>query len=445
MIIGIAGSLFWVMILYMAVRKKLGNKKGALCAFFLFLMYCVIYVLLYRDAWVNIFNLISVCLLFFLILWMILPDAIACFAQYKIPFVNRSNIFRGKKVLVIIPHQDDDVNLMGTVITEYTHYGSEVYLLFFSNDSLRIKEALLVAKQQGIPKRNIRFKSYSECGRQEQTCIEENIESFIEEVRPSVIFSVDKDAHPDHRLISDAFDAVFKRIRLDDDNITVFKGFAYSTAWTAEDDFYNDINIRSSLQKKEMADYGYIWDKRIRFPVSKGDLNRCMSGCRSYWNLYLYKSQNAVARAGRVINGDKVFWCISGRSFLENWIKIMDEKENFIYDYLLKEDKKDARFLIYDTRGKQPDMDYYRIIVLKQINCEIEERSSYLCLKFHPNNVFCHIRVEDQSEPQIYDEVIVRSMTVIDKMADSLASYVDRSIAHRIITMYYDFLYLLNT
>ena len=65
--------------------------------------------------------------------------------------------------MVVIPHQDDDILLVGGLITQYTENGSEVSVVFTTHgdgDNLagtRINEAKNVLSELGVKKENIHF------------------------------------------------------------------------------------------------------------------------------------------------------------------------------------------------------------------------------------------------------------------------------------------------
>ena len=85
----------------------------------------------------------------------------------------RDSMFAGKKVMIFVPHEDDDVLLMGGVLEQYVKHNSDVYVVFAENgDSgvskssykigkelgqARAKEAVRTLTSYGIPEKNIIF------------------------------------------------------------------------------------------------------------------------------------------------------------------------------------------------------------------------------------------------------------------------------------------------
>ena len=45
----------------------------------------------------------------------------------------KKQIYGDRKVMLIVPHQDDDLNILGGVLEEYARYGSELFPVFVTN------------------------------------------------------------------------------------------------------------------------------------------------------------------------------------------------------------------------------------------------------------------------------------------------------------------------
>ena len=297
-------------------------------------------------------------------------------------------LYGGKRVMLIVPHQDDDMNLLGGVAEEYVKYGSDLYVVFATNGDyhglaeVRIGEALEVLGRIGIPEDHVIFLGYGDGWDSEgphlyssepgvvrtsvygstQTygtaqkaayregrayTIEnflEDIESVILEYRPDTIYCVDYDLHIDHRALSHSFEKVMGKILKEqkDYRPAVFKGYAYYAAWEAENDFYEE-NILSTQnvfgephhQQPEI----YRWEERVRLPVSAGGLSRSLYSSEIYKVFTLYASQETALHGINVVNGDKVFWeretmslcydadiqCSSGNGWLLNDFMLLEE------------------------------------------------------------------------------------------------------------------------
>ena len=69
--------------------------------------------------------------------------------------------FSGKNVMVFVPHQDDEINLMGGILEQYTAAGSRVSVVFSTNGDFltpaetRMEEALAALAEVGVPEENV--------------------------------------------------------------------------------------------------------------------------------------------------------------------------------------------------------------------------------------------------------------------------------------------------
>lgn len=267
-----------------------------------------------------------------------------------------AEVFGGRKVMVIVPHQDDDINVCGGVLEQFIASGSEVYVVFATNGDfsgegeIRLREALQCAEESGIPENHVFFLGYGDqwedgsvhiynmpedqpmhsgIGKTHTYGIEEhpayrdgNLYTFgnyltdmadvIAQCRPELIFCVDYDSHTDHRATSLIAEKAIGRLLQHDPTYhpVVLKGFGYSTAWYAPEDFYS-LNIKSTQAPSgahmEEVNY-YSWNQRLRLPVKADGLSRSIFTTSVYKNFYIYRSQLAIMHADRVCNGDKVYW-----------------------------------------------------------------------------------------------------------------------------------------
>lgn len=275
---------------------------------------------------------------------------------YEAPETEPKAIFSEKRVLTVVPHADDDLNLLSGVTGQFADAGSEVYVVFVSTGDAaglgeeRVYEAINALSLDGVPEENIIFLGYGDSipdgethvynaapdavtpslsGRTETHAAplheaysegtpytRENLlgdlYGVIDEIRADVIFCVDYDENIDHRAVSMFFDEALGEILAaePDYDPLVFKGFAYSTAFRAPADFYDSVNLLSTVIPggERMENGVYLWDARVRLPVDGRALSRSVTECRSFAVSREYESQNLWRIAPRIINGDKVFW-----------------------------------------------------------------------------------------------------------------------------------------
>ena len=80
----------------------------------------------------------------------------------------KDQVFAGKKVMAIVPHEDDELNLLGGVLEQYVKYGSNVYIVYVFNGDMngdgvqRITEADAAMTAIGIPAENLIFLGYGD-------------------------------------------------------------------------------------------------------------------------------------------------------------------------------------------------------------------------------------------------------------------------------------------
>lgn len=294
--------------------------------------------------------LAGVCVLFFVVgfTWR------QFYTSSSFPSIDdgKQQLYAGKRVMVIVPHEDDELNLISGVLNAYVRYGSEVYPVFvtngdyYGNAETRMKEALSVLDRIGISSEHTIFLGYGDkyqedgphiynaepeqvltshigCSATYGTSAHaayregrsytsdhflEDIHDVIWEYRPDVLFCSEHEEHPDHKAVSLAFDKVMGLLLKEHPEYhpLVFKGCTYASAWHAPSDFFT-LNILSTQASKETPTV-YHWEERVRLPVWDGSLAHSLMRCETAKELSLYTSQGAYDRADSIINGDQVFW-----------------------------------------------------------------------------------------------------------------------------------------
>lgn len=276
---------------------------------------------------------------------------------YRSEDEGKQALYSGKNVMLLVPHQDDDINVLGGVLEEYVKYGSDLRVVFSTNGDYygqaetRFREAVSVLTEIGIPEENIIFLGYGDqwdpagphiynaepgrimasyLGRTETYGISDHspyrkgtaytidnflgdIERVIMEYLPDVIYCVDYDYNIDHRALSHSFEKVMGKILKENGTYKplVLKGYAYNTAWEAVNDFYADNLLPTQnafSEQYEKVPEVYRWEDRIRLPVHAEGLSRSVISAEQNRVLSLYESQGANMYGVRVINSDKVFW-----------------------------------------------------------------------------------------------------------------------------------------
>lgn len=268
--------------------------------------------------------------------------------------------FKNKKVMVIVPHEDDDLLISGQVLPSMYKNGADVRVVFATNGDksvsayTRQSEACNALEKLGIPREKVIFLGYPDgtqlyvgkkaysfssgwdhtyagkgfkdyhfdrFGTHAQYTAEnmvDDIESVILEYRPDYILAIDFDTHTDHRGVSISFEKAMERILKKESGYTpkVLKCFGYSLAWKSKPDFYA-LNIKSTVmqdrEKNNDPSYEtdvpqYRWSSRVRLPIDKKSLSHSILRCSEYKALSEHLSQYAYCYSERIINGDSAYW-----------------------------------------------------------------------------------------------------------------------------------------
>lgn len=314
-----------------------------------------------------------------------------CLAGPVRAFELETPFFQGKRVMVLVPHQDDEINLAGGIMEQYARAGSEVYLVYATNGDYnalaeeRSREALAVAESLGIEKviylgygdqwqpqdeqKHLYFAAdggavwtshYGAAATYGTSVIEpwrqsaytrdnflRDLTELILELRPDVIYCNDYDAHHDHMALDLFFEEVMGNILTarTDYRPAVYKGLCYGTAWYAEPDFVGAENLRASQHPQwehwDRLGIGYDWARRVRLPLSEGNLSRLLSKNQVYRSLALFCSQYGHRFAESVLNGDKVFFERRTDSLLYRARFLADGEETTVFnDFKLKDSRE---------------------------------------------------------------------------------------------------------
>ena len=268
--------------------------------------------------------------------------------------------FKNKKVMVIVPHEDDDLLISGHVLPSMYKNGADVRVVFATNGDKRVSaytrqsEACNALEKLGIPREKVIFLGYPDgtqlyvgkkafsfssgwdhtyagkgfkdyhfdrFGTHAKYTAEnmvDDIESVVLEYRPDYILAIDFDTHTDHRGVSISFEKAMERILKKESGYTpkVLKCFGYSLAWKSKPDFYA-LNIKSTVmqdrEKNNDPSYEtdvpqYRWNNRVRLPIDKKSLSHSILRCSEYKALSEHLSQYAYCYSERIINGDSVYW-----------------------------------------------------------------------------------------------------------------------------------------
>lgn len=319
--------------------------------------------------------------------------------------------FCGKSIVVLAPHQDDEVHVAGSLLKTFSDQGANIYVVYTTNGDYKFKadtrfdEAVSALAEFGISKSNIIFMGYpdgsgSELYRNEDEPIKsksgydhtygsskhndysfnkygesnpytlsnykKDLKNILCDIKADIIFCVDYDSHPDHRLLSIVFDEIMGEILLADNTYKplVYKTFAYALSYECLPDFYSE-NILSTTRPTvgtmlaypvDMLKYSiYDWKSRIRFPIHPKAQTRFLHNNIIFKELCHHWSQGAALHAVYSINGDHVFW--------------QKRTDNLAYSAKISSTSGDCRalrdFKLYSAKDLTSEYEWYSDLLWK--------------------------------------------------------------------------------
>mgnify|MGYP000852791945 FL=1 len=274
-----------------------------------------------------------------------------------------------RTALILVPHEDDEINMAGNLIPLLEEMGVTVFVAFLTNGDyeisadIRIDEAVRALRLLGVSRDCILFLgypdtlNYASCGhvyrnegqpilaengrcetyggagftdyshvrfgshsKYTHECMFRDMRTLILDIAPDLIVGVDLDLHADHRALSLLLDEVLCDIFRsfpEGKRPILLKRFAYSTAYNAPPDYYSD-NLRETIRPHQTAPGGaiidssyYVWGKRIRIPVLKenrGEGTASFEKTKIFQAMLCHNSQKLKLKAERIINSDEVFF-----------------------------------------------------------------------------------------------------------------------------------------
>lgn len=318
-----------------------------------------------RKLWITVIS-ISI-IIFCIVMTLFISTTNMDYGSNFSNSIDYSEMWTNKEIMVIVPHQDDEINLAGATIKRLIDNGNNVKVVFATNGDFkglgtkRIKEAVEAVRILGVNSENVIFLGYGDRWEETKEHIynsddnkiissyigknetygtdkyldfrssisgepssytrgnyKNDMKDVIEMYFPDIIFAIDFDSHADHKSTSLIFEEAFCEVLRENKeyNPKVFKGFAYKTAWKAKDDFYG-FNLESTLipEKDSLINKNYdldvpqyLWSERVRLPVAKEALSYTQNSNLVNKSLKAHKTQKASRRTVNIVNSDKVFW-----------------------------------------------------------------------------------------------------------------------------------------
>lgn len=292
--------------------------------------------------------------------------------------------FKEKTILVVVPHQDDELCIMGGLLKKFAEVCAKVIVLYVTDGDyvfpakIRRMEAISALKIMGIPKNNIIFLGYHDTpnwsrhhiyydkidGKTKNHLVAE-IKACIRSRVPDAVFVCDMDYHSDHRAVSFLTEEAIGQL-IKENNVyrpIICKAFAYAMSFYGKAD-YTAYNLKSSCisDGSELENPVYEWDKRLRLPVPYYARTKLLANNIVFQGMRKHLSQYGVRFAQRIANADQVFWMRRTDSILyqkNTCIKASSGNASALNDFLYLDSddimKKKGQKLSYEKGMWIPD------------------------------------------------------------------------------------------
>lgn len=353
---------------------------------------------------------------------------------------------KAPKVLVFVPHPDDELWLSGLILPELVESGVEAHVVYSTEgistmQGERNKEAVKSCGHLGIPKKNVHFMGFenfkqfdldSPSGTRSleiRNAYKDSIESLISRINPQLIICTDFDFNRDHRTLSILFDEKIGEMlhehKLNPSTI-VWKGYCYNTSYYSIDDFYN-FNLKSTIKPQDVQNENYemdtpqfLWNERIRIPVSPSVMTRLTLGNPIYQATKEHVTQHVQKKTLLAVNSDQVYWLRRLDNELYNSIiYVSSGEEKYLCDFkLLHTDNV--------TYEKRYDVEYNNCTwipdsndCLKQIDIKLKS----------PKNI-SYINIYDN--PSLTDDICKMDIIVNDTAVFHVTNVMKKGDATRI-------------
>lgn len=294
--------------------------------------------------------------------------------------------FNDKKILIVVPHEDDEICLTGGLLASLNN--KNIKIVYATNGNyiyktkIRYKEAINSCKKLGIDKRNIIFLGYSDCpydydshmytskvwidrfnnqvtsGTQKnpEYCFSKfgihnkftkenlvkDIKSCILDFMPEIIIGIDLDFHPDHIMTSLCLERALGEIFITnlDYKPLILKGFAYENAYLGPNDF-NTLNVREMFFKYDdslrlCSNKYYSKDNEVNISLEHLSYTRNLLKNKLYKAVLKHKSQLLVSKSFSLINPNVKFWIRNTNNIINRAkVTVSSGNKKYLNDFLL--------------------------------------------------------------------------------------------------------------
>lgn len=262
------------------------------------------------------------------------------------------------KIVIIVPHQDDELSIAGSLIASCMDKCFEPYVVFTTNgdafecdQGLRMSEALNALSIIGITKEHVIFLGYPDnlvegeglYYKDDYENIEHNghsvtyghneineyiyikekkhnqynrfnfrndILSILRDLHPEIIIVNDYDSHQDHKLTYISTLEAVKILLIEDPfyKPLLLTKYAYSNNWFGISDYFQKPLKPTIKVELEAENPDAIWENRLVFNVPESCKTYKLKDNLIYKSLLCYSSQQAWLYAPNFLNSDVCYW-----------------------------------------------------------------------------------------------------------------------------------------
>lgn len=346
-----------------------------------------------------------------------------------------------KKILLIIPHQDDEIHIAGSLLASLDN-ADNVYVLYTTNGDFlfdakyRYRECIKsLEKLANIDEDKIIFMGYSDQAYDQKTHMYNtfndwvsnkgyketyapygfnewnyleygkhckynrdnfcnNIKEIIEKYLPEVIICNDLDFHPDHLMTSLAFERALGLIIRNNPNYKplVLKTFAYENSYFGKDDFFDnkDIPMLFNYDKfgNVISNPYYSKNNAISLAIDRKCYTKNLFKNKIFKAILCHKSQLLVKRTGRIINANIVYWKRNTNNLLlDANISVSSGNKEYLNDFMLADTSNvlngNNKEIIYDKGIWIPDNDDNK----KEIDINLDNKKYIYLIRIYSGRI----------------------------------------------------------
>lgn len=234
-----------------------------------------------------------------------------------------------KSALIIVPHQDDELNISGFILNRLCRAKVAVNILYVTKGNFYRDKYLwrqqerdrvldifgdIKYKQLGYND-SYDYKNHTFNDIELRNDVERDIYDYILKCRSDLVVCVDFDLHADHRMVSSLFDRAMCKILKEKHNYNpiVLKKFAYLGVWTGYNDYFN-IKPMRTCEDDYYREELYIdalpnsWDDRICVRAEESDCSLKFWKSKVFKAYITYWTQCGYRFFFKAANTDVTYW-----------------------------------------------------------------------------------------------------------------------------------------